>query len=117
MSFLIIGVWLLAAAVVALWLGRTWSPRAARARTRATLVTSGVDAVVILAVVRAVAPPPAAWSWLWLVAAALIGVGLAGAVRRWPTLPWRERSAGERSAVAGTVVYAAVGAGLLAVLA
>jgi hypothetical protein len=149
MLFLIVGVWLLAAAMVAVWLCRTWSPRRGRARTRAVLITSGTDAVVILAAVRAIAPPPPAWAWLWLVAAALVGVGLAGAVRRWPALPWREpkpgraagartaaagertavggartavagertAAAGARTAAAGAIVYAAVGAGLLAVLA
>jgi hypothetical protein len=125
MNPLIIAVWLFAAALVALWLARTWSPRRARARTRATLITSGVDVVVVLALVRGIAPPPPAWSWLWLVAAALVGVGLAGAVRRWPALPWREpprgrsagRRAGDKRAIAGAAVYAAVGSVLLIALA
>jgi hypothetical protein len=121
MTFLISGVWLVAAALVALWVCRAWSSRWNRARTRAVLVKSGTDAIVVLAAVRAIDPPPAAWRWLWLVAAACVGVGLAGALVHWPGLPWRDprrgRRAGERSAMAGTVAYAAVGAGLLAVLA
>lgn len=125
MNPLIIAVWLLCAAMVILWLARTWSPGRVRARTRATLITAAVDAIVILAVVRAIAPPPPAWSWLWVVAAALVGVGVAGAIGRWPELPWRaadpERRAGRRTtdrrAIAGTVVYAAVGAVFLVALA
>lgn len=139
MTYLIItiGIWLVAAAQVAAWLSRTWSPRLGRARTRAVLIKSGVGAVVVLAGVRALAPPPAAWSWLWLILSALVGVGLAGAIRRWSALPWRDPKreskrdpdrdpkdvskpaprGGERAAIAGTAVYVAIGAGLLAVLA
>ena len=36
---------------------------------RAALVRAAVDAVVVLALVRAVAPPPGSWSWVWVVAA------------------------------------------------
>jgi hypothetical protein len=45
-----IALWLLAAAVSVLWLGRTWSHGMFRAKTRANPITSGVDVVVALAV-------------------------------------------------------------------
>jgi hypothetical protein len=54
---------------------------------RAALVRAAVDAVVVLALVRAVAPPPGSWSWVWVVAAGLVGVGVARAALRWPHLP------------------------------
>lgn len=123
MTIVNIALWLLAAALSALWLGRTWSERSYHARTRATLITSGVDVVVALALVRALAPPPGIWSWLWLPAAAIVGLGLAGAIRRWSSLPWRLPKGAESGpqptgkAIAGAVAYAVVGAAMVAVLA
>lgn len=54
---------------------------------RAGLVRAAVDAVVVLAVVRAVAPPPGAWSWAWVAAAGVVGLGVARTALRWPHLP------------------------------
>lgn len=120
---LTVGLWLFAILLLLRWLGRTWSSSRFRARTRGHLVASAVDLVVALAAVRAIAPPPGPWSWLWLPAAALTGIGLAGAVRRWSDLPWRvtepgePRPAGDRRAVAGAVARVVVGTSLVALLA
>jgi hypothetical protein len=70
---------------------------------RAALVRSAVDAVVVLALVRAVAPPPGPWSWAWVAAAGAVGVGVAGVVLRWPHLP-----AGRTLPTAGYVVLGAL---------
>jgi len=132
--------WLLTLVVVALFVGRAWSasaPPQARSRTSDTadarpasrahtqsrvrdrvlsvrsrdqVVRSGVDAVVLLALVRALFPPPGWASWLWVAAVVAVGVGVAGLVARWPRLP------ASRSRWV-TVVYALVGAGLVVVLA
>ncbi len=124
MTIVTVVLWLVAAVVLALWLGRTWSSTTLRGdTTRKKLITSGVDAVVALAFVRAVAPPPGAWSWSWPIAAGIVGLGLAGAIRQWSALPWRKpkqdphASAPRARAVAGTAAYAVVGAALVALLA
>jgi hypothetical protein len=54
---------------------------------RSALVRAAVDAVVLLALVRAVAPPPGPWSWAWVAAAGVVGLGVARAALRWPHLP------------------------------
>lgn len=72
------------------------------AADRSALVRAAVDAVVVLALVRAVAPPPGIWSWLWVAAAGAVGVGVARAALRWPHLP-----AGR---VLPTAAYVALGA-------
>jgi hypothetical protein len=73
-------------AVVALLLRARPNGRWA-ARDRFALVRAAVDAVVLLAVVRAVAPPPGLWSWVWVAAVGVAGVGVARAALRWPHLP------------------------------
>jgi hypothetical protein len=113
-------VLVVAAAVVTAQVLRAWSVRFA-ARDRYALVSATVDAVVVLAAVRAVAPPPVALSWLWVAAAGAVGFGVAGAILRWPALAWTP-AAGDgagrsRRRAALAAVYAAVGAGLLVVLA
>ncbi|MHA6624026.1 hypothetical protein ACU61A_01330 [Pseudonocardia sichuanensis] len=111
-------VLVVAAAMVVGQVLRAWSARFA-ARDRYALVSSGVDAVVVLTAVRAVAPPPIALSWLWVAAAGAVGFGVAGAVLRWPALGWAppgSGGSGGRRAVAAAV-YAVAGAGLLVVLA
>jgi hypothetical protein len=54
---------------------------------RFALVRAAVDAVVLLALVRAVAPPPGLWSWAWVAAAGVVGLGVARAALRWSHLP------------------------------
>ena len=73
-------------AVVVLLLRARASGRWA-ASDRAALVRPAVDAVVLLALVRALAPPPDSWSWVWVAAAGVVGLGVAGAALRWPRLP------------------------------
>jgi len=77
------------------------------AADRAALVRAAVDAVVVLALVRAVAPPPGIWSWVWVVAAGVVGFGVARAALRWPHLP--------PGRVLPTAGYVALGALVLAV--
>ena len=102
-------LWLLAAVCVAVLVARAWSLRPWTAKGRGTLVRSGVDAVVALAVVRALAPPPGPGVWLWVAAAVAVGVGAAGVIH-WRTVP--------RDARRWTsVVYAVVGLVLVVVLA
>ncbi|MHA6623622.1 hypothetical protein [Pseudonocardia sp. DLS-67] len=105
-------VLLVALAMVANQVLRAWSRGRFAAPGRYELVGSTVDAVVALALVRAVAPPPDALSWVWVAAAAAVGVGVAGAILRWPTLGW---AGGHRRLLAAG--YAVAGAGVLAVLA
>jgi hypothetical protein len=132
--------WLVTVAVVAIFVARAWTParrssarsrtrswRRARAagrtqeesgrrqrdspaRSREVLVRSGVDAVVLLAMVRALFPPPVSASWLWVGAVVAVGVGVAGVIVRWRGLPSSRRCW-------TTVAYAMVGAGLVVVLA
>jgi hypothetical protein len=115
-------VLVVALAMVTVQVLRAWSVRFA-APDRYVLVGSTVEAVVALAAVRAVAPPPVPLSWLWVVAAGAVGFGIAGAVLRWPTLGWtpggedgpdRGRARRRRALAAG---YAAIGAVALVVLA
>jgi hypothetical protein len=93
-------------AVVVLLL-RTRSTGRLAAADRAALVRAAVDAVVVLALVRAVAPPPGIWSWVWVVAAGVVGFGVARAALRWPHLP--------PGRVLPTAGYVALGALVLAV--
>jgi len=95
-------------AVVVL-LVRTRSTGRLAAADRAALVRAAVDAVVVLALVRAVAPPPGIWSWVWVVAAGVVGFGVARAALRWPHLP--------PGRVLPTAGYVALGALVLAVTA
>lgn len=109
---MIIGVvvWLLAVLGVAVFVARSWSLRPLVARTRGQLVRSGVDAVVALALVRALAPPPGLGAWLWVAAAVAVGVGIAGAVLHGRSVPPDRRRW-------TTILYAAVGLALVVVLA
>jgi hypothetical protein len=95
-------------AVVVLLL-RTRSTERLAAADRAALVRAAVDAVVVLALVRAVAPPPGIWSWVWVVVAGVVGFGVARAALRWPHLP--------PGRVLPTAGYVALGALVLAVTA
>jgi hypothetical protein len=121
-----IGVWLFAALMIGNQVLRAWSRGAFAAPNRYALVSSTVDAVVVLAVVRAVMPPPGLFSWVWVIAAVGVGIGIAGVILRWPTLGWdapntenaptsRASRPTVRAVLAG--VYAVVGAGLVVVLA
>lgn len=103
-------VWVLAAVAVGLFVARAWSRGALAATARGPLARSGVDAVVALALVRAVAPPPGAGAWLWVVAVVAVGVGVAGLILRRRTLPAERRRW-------TTVVYAVVGLVIVVVLA
>ncbi len=115
-------IWLGAAGMVAWQLLRSWSSRRFAARSRRDLVSATVDAAVLLAVVRAVVPPPGLLSWVWVVAVVALGAGVAGAALRWPQVGWtrpdRKDSPRCRSATAVlTLAYACLGAALLVVLA
>jgi hypothetical protein len=121
-----IGLWLFAAMMIGNQVLRAWSRGAFAAPSRFVFVSSTVDAVVVLAFVRAVAPPPGLLSWAWVIAAVGVGIGIAGVILRWPTLGWDTPSTENtptsrasrptmRAVLAG--IYAAVGAGLVVVLA
>lgn len=109
---MIIGIvlWTLAAVGVALFVARAWSRGALAATGRGQLVRSGVDAVVALALVRALAPPPGLGAWLWVAAVVAVGVGVAGLILRRYLLP------GDRRPWT-TVVYGVVGLAIDVVLA
>ena len=114
--------WCSALVVVVLCIGRAWSggaPHHARERTpgrvfagrsRDQVLRSGVDAVVLLGMVRALFPPPGWASWLWVAAAVGVGVGVAGLISS-----WRRRPSGRRRWP--TVAYVIAGAALVVVLA
>ena len=102
-------VGLVGAYAVVVLLLRARSTGRLAAADRAALVRAAVDAVVVLALVRAVVPPPGIWSWVWVVAAGVVGLGVARAALRWPHLPL-----GRVSPTAG---YVALGALVLAVTA
>jgi len=103
-------LWVLAAAGAVVFVGRAWSLGPLVAKTRGQLVRSGVDAVVALALVRALAPPPGLGVWVWVAAAVAVGVGAAGAILRWRSVP----PDGRRWT---TAVYLLVGLLLVVVLA
>jgi hypothetical protein len=132
--------WFLTLVVVALFVCRAWSAEVGlptRSRTSASaherpaaparpgpaarerifaarsgdqLLRSGVDVIVLLAMVRALFPPPVWASWLWVAAVVCVGLGVAGLLST-----WRRRAPGRRAWP--TVAYAAVGAALVVVLA
>ncbi len=103
-------LWLLAAVCVVVFVARSWSLRPLTVAGRGQLLRSGVDAVVALALVRALAPPPGPGVWLWVLAAVAVGVGAAGVIVHWRTVPpdGRHRT---------TVAYLLVGLGIVIVLA
>jgi len=80
-------LWSLGAAGAAVFVGRAWSLGPLVARTRNQLVRSGVDAVVALALVRALAPPPGLGVWVWVASVVAVGVGAAGAILHWRSVP------------------------------
>lgn len=96
---------------------RAWSRNRYAATNRYVLVSSTVDAVVMLALVRAVQPPPGLLSWVWVAAAGAVGLGIAGAVLRWPELGWTNPGSSARRGAVRAAIYAGVGTGLVAVLA
>lgn len=104
------GLWLLAAVCVAVFVARAWSLGPLTVKGRGQLLRSGVDAVVALALVRALAPPPGPGTWLWVAAVVAVGIGAAGVIVRRRTVP---RDARRWT----TVVYAVVGLVLVVVLA
>ena len=115
-------LWLGAVAMVAWQLVRAWSRGRFAARTRRDLVSTTADAAVLLAVIRAVVPPPGLLSWLWVAAVVALGAGVAGAALRWTRVGWTrpDRTASSRrnaAAAVVTVAYAGLGAALLVVLA
>lgn len=120
-------LWLVTLVVVGQFVGRSWrpahAPPAGRAsvgsgvrdrvlgvRDRDRLVRSGIDAIVLLVVVRALFPPPGWTSWLWVAAVVAVGLGGAGLAQSWHRLaPGRRRWP--------TAVSAIAGAGLVVLLA
>lgn len=121
-NVVLIVLWLGAVALVAWQLLRAWSSRRFAARTRRDLVSATVDAAVLLAVIRAVAPPPGLLSWAWVAAVVALGAGIAGASLRWRRVGWTRpgRKDSDRRRAAGavlTLAYACLGAALLVVLA
>ena len=72
-------------------------------RDRLRVLTRGVEAVMFLILVRAFAD----WTLLtivpWLVLVAVVASGAAGAVLRWPSLPWLEDPARRRPRALGFV--------------
>ncbi|MGK9149238.1 hypothetical protein KXS11_16510 [Plantibacter flavus] len=81
-------VFLVVAFFVGVQLSRAWSTGRWAASDRYHLITSAVDSIVALALVRAVATPVGVWSWVWVVAVAAVGFGIAGAALRWRDVPW-----------------------------
>jgi hypothetical protein len=103
-------LWLIAAVGVVVFVGRAWSLGPLVAKGRGQLLRSGVDAVVALALVRALAPPPGPGVWLWVAATVAVGVAAGGVIVRWSAVPsdrcrWT------------TVLYGLVGLALVVVLA
>ncbi len=101
--------WAVAVYAVVLLVLRVRTTGRFAADDRAVVVRAAVDAVVVLALVRAVAPPPGVGAWAWVLAAGAVGGAVAGAVSRWPRL-----RAGRGVSTAG---YAVVGALVVAVVA
>lgn len=117
--------WTLLALFVTGALLSTWGRGQWGASDRHRLVTSVVDAVVVLAFVRAVVPHDELSSWIWVGAAGLVGVAAAGAVLHWGGRPWKTARKGSsrpdpvprhRPNLA-TAAYLTVGAALVAILA
>ncbi|GAB2449868.1 hypothetical protein HD599_002126 [Conyzicola lurida] len=74
------------------------------AKSRLDLVFGGLDAVVVLAVAREVAPWGTVSPLLWLLPVAIVAVGTAGSVFAWPMLAaLREDRPGWRTLVFGAV--------------
>jgi len=80
---LLVVVFFVGLQVLHAWGTGRWS-----AQDRYRLVADAVDSIVVLALVRALAPPLGPWSWVWVLAVAAVGFALAGAALRWRTLPW-----------------------------
>ena len=103
-------LWLLAGVCAVVFVARAWSLGYLAVKGRGQLLRCGVDAVVALTLVRALAPPPGPAVWLWVAAAVAVGVGAAGAMVRWRTVPPDRRRW-------ITVAYVVVGLALVVVLA
>ncbi|KQQ06266.1 MULTISPECIES: hypothetical protein [unclassified Rathayibacter] len=85
-------------------------------RDRLRVLTRGVEAVIVLFLVRSFAD----WTLLtivpWLVLVAVVAAGAAGAVLRWPALPWLEDPARSRTRAlgfAGTLALSAAFVGVI----
>jgi protein-S-isoprenylcysteine O-methyltransferase Ste14 len=98
---------------------RAWSSGPHAATSRYALVSATVDAVVVLALVRAVVEPSPPLSWMWVIATVAVGIGVAGAILRWHTLGWTRPGQAQhpRRRAALACGYALVGAALVATLA
>jgi len=103
-------LWLLAVFCVVVFVMRAWSLGPLAVKGRGQLLRSGVDAVVALTLIRALVPPPGPAVWLWVAAVVAVGIGTAGVIVRWRTVP----PEGRRWT---TVLYAVVGLCLVVVLA
>ncbi|MBB3038176.1 hypothetical protein [Hoyosella altamirensis] len=102
-------------------LAKTWTAGGLAARDRFALVSAVVDAVVLLAVARAIVMPQGLASWLWVAGCGLIGVGIAGAVLRWPQTPWDAsqrpgRDARPRRRIMQSAFYLLGGAAIVALV-
>lgn len=102
--------WVLSVAFVTIFVGRAWSLGPLRAKSRDQVVRSAIDAVVVLAAVRALFPPPDWASWLWVVATVAVGIGIAGVIIGWRSWPSTKRWW-------ATAIYVVIGAALVVVLA
>ncbi|HXH33832.1 MAG TPA: hypothetical protein VNJ54_05390 [Plantibacter sp.] len=99
---LLVIAWFVTLQVLHAWTSGRWA-----APDRFRLVVDAVDSIVVLALVRALAAPVGVWSWVWVLAVAVVGFALAGAALRWPSLPWHAPKPRRTIDEQGTIVETA----------
>lgn len=115
---IVIGAVVVVAMLIALLL-TTWTTGPMAAKARLPALRSVLDAVIAMALVRQLLPWTSATSWLWAVAAAVVGLGAAGVVLRWREQPWLSAKTAVTRGVqlTATAVYAALGIALVVAVA
>ena len=95
-----------------------WSDKEAwRTRSRVDLLIAALNSAVVLVVLHQLLPWSSVPVVLWLLPVLLVAGGVAGAVLRWPALPWLRPGRSRRRVVADVGLEVVVAAAVVVVLA
>jgi hypothetical protein len=94
-----------------------WSEKEARrARSRVDLLTAALNSAVVLVLLHQLLPWSSVPVALWLVPVLLVAGGVAGAVLRWPGLPWLRPDRARWRVVSSAAVEVVVAIAVVVVL-
>jgi len=94
-----------------------WTDKEARrTRSRVDLLIAALNSAVVLVVLHQLLPWSSVPVALWLLPVLLVAGGAAGAVLRWPGLPWRRPDRARWRVVANVVLEVVVAAAVVVVL-